>query len=572
MKVIIVGGVAGGASAAARLRRLDERAEIVLYERGEHVSFANCGMPYHIGGVIEDRSRLVLHTPDSMRARFDIDVRTRHEVVAVRPEAKKVTVRDLRTGESKEDSYDFLILSPGAKPVIPPLPGVRGDRVFTLRTLPDVDRIRALVDGGAKRAVVVGGGYVGVEMAENLAARGVEVKLVELAPQVLTFLDPEMAALAHEALRRNGIELLLGNKVTEIPPGRAAPRGGGVAGGRVLDADLVLLAIGVVPEVGLARDAGIALGPSGGIAVDEHMRTSDASIFAVGDAVEVVHLVSKARTRIPLAGPANRQGRIAANTICGVPSGYKETQGTSIIQVFGLVCAATGASSAALRAAGIPFRAARVHPFDHAGYYPGASTLHLKILYAPDDGRLLGAQACGEHGVDKRIDVLATAIRHGATVHDLEDYELAYAPPFGSAKDPINMAGFVAVNDLRGSGPLLDADALAGELARGAVLLDVRTAAERARGAIQPSLHIPIDELRARLDELPLGRTVIVYCAVGLRGYLAQRILLQSDRRALNLSGGYASYRQSFPAEPAAAASSRAAPAPTDEERTAPPT
>ncbi|MBC7172867.1 MAG: FAD-dependent oxidoreductase, partial [Polyangiaceae bacterium] len=370
--------------------------------------------------------------------------------------SKTVRVRDLRTGESRDDRYDFLVLSPGAKPIAPPIPGIDHPKVMTLRNMADMDRLRAAADAGAKRAVVVGGGYIGIEMAENLVARGVQVTLVEMAKQVLTFLDPEMAELAHGAMRERGVELRLGDRVVELRS-RAATGGSSsegadsgdgstldvvLASGAALPADLVVLAIGVTPEVTLARDAGLQLGPSSAIAVDERMRTSAPSIFAVGDAAEVTHFVTKSKARIPLAGPANRQGRVAANNICGIPSTYAQTQGTSIIQVFELVCAATGASAALLRASGVEFKTVRVHGKSHAGYYPGAETVHLTVHYAPGDGRLLGAQACGVEGIDKRIDVLAVGMRHGATVYDLEDYELSYAPPFGSAKDPINMVGF----------------------------------------------------------------------------------------------------------------------------------
>ncbi|MEW5848367.1 MAG: FAD-dependent oxidoreductase [Myxococcota bacterium] len=541
MKVVIVGGVAGGASAAARLRRLDERAEIVVYERGEHVSFANCGLPYHVGGVIPRRDALLLQTPHSLKARFNLDVRVRHEVVGIHPQARRITVRNLATGEILDDTYDALILSPGARPIIPPLPGVQDSRVHTLRSIADMDRIMAAVDAGATRAAVLGGGYIGVEMAENLAARGLQVSLVEQAPQVLTFLDPDMAAFAHHALRAHGVELRLGERAAELQPMDTGLRVV-LANGTSLEVDLLVLAVGVTPETQLARDAGLKIGKTGGIVVDERMRTSDPFIFAVGDAVEVYHLVARNRTRIPLAGPANRQGRIAANVICGVDSRYGDTQGTGIIKVFDTVCAATGAPSFMLRALGIPFRTVTIHAESHASYYPDSHPVHLKLLYSTKDGTLLGAQACGKDGVDKRIDVLATAIRHNANVYDLEDYELAYAPPFGSAKDPVNLAAFVAVNDLRGLAPVVDVDGLDAELARGALVLDVRTDKERAKGAMGGAVGIPVDELRGRLGELPRDRTIVVCCAVGKRAHVAQRILLQNGFRALNLTGGYTSY------------------------------
>lgn len=550
MRVVIVGGVAGGASAAARLRRLDEHAEIVVYERGEHVSFANCGLPYHVGGVIRDRDALLLQTPEALRARFNLDVRVRHEVVSVDRAQKRLVVRKVETGELFTDRYDHLILAPGASPFVPPIPGARLPRVLTLRNIPDMDRILRAVDDGARRAVVIGGGYVGVELAENLAERGLQVSLVELAPQLLLFLEPELAALAKLELERHGVVLHLGDKLTEV---RAAeePRAGDATGGGLvarlgsgaeLPADLVILAIGVVPETGLARDAGLALGPTGAIAVDAQLRTSDPAIFAVGDAVEVTHLVTHQKAKIPLAGPANRQGRIVANTIAGLESSYADTQGTSIIKVFGQAFAATGANSSALRAAKIPYKKAIVHAESHAGYYPGASTVHLEVLYSPVDGKLLGAQAAGRDGVDKRIDVLATALRHGATVYELEDYELAYAPPYGSAKDPVNLAGFVAVNDLRGISPLVTVEQLDELRAGGAVILDVRTPDEVHRGSIPGAVNIPLDGLRGRLAELPRGRPIVVYCAVGKRAHVAVRLLRQEGWQASNLTGGYQTY------------------------------
>jgi len=542
MRVVIVGGVAGGASAAARLRRLDERAEIAIYERGEHISYANCGLPYHVGGAIDRRNALLLQTPASMKARFAIDVHVRHEVIAIDRAKKTVTVRNLETGKTFDDRYDRLVLAPGAKPIVPKIPGIDHPRVLTLRNLADMDRILDTLEGGAKRAVVVGGGYVGIEMTENLVHRGVSVQLVEMGAQVLTFVDPDIAAYAHETLRAHGVELHLGDALASI-----GDCGSSVCvtlgSGRVVDADFVLLAIGVAPEVSLAREAGLDIGKSGAIVVDDRMRTSDESIFAVGDAVEVTHFVTRTAVRIPLAGPANRMGRIAASVICGLDARYDDTQGTGILKVFDRVIAATGAPSWTLRAAGIPFRTATIHAGSHASYYPGASTVHLKLLYDERDGGLLGAQACGHDGVDKRIDVLATAIRHHATVYDLEDYELAYAPPFGSARDPVNVAGFVASNDLRGTGPLLPIEALDRAIAEGAFLLDVRSDDEVARGRIGDAKHIPLDELRARLGELPRNRTIVVYCAVGLRAYVAQRILLQNDYRALDLSGGFETYR-----------------------------
>jgi NADPH-dependent 2,4-dienoyl-CoA reductase/sulfur reductase-like enzyme/rhodanese-related sulfurtransferase len=539
MRVIIVGGVAGGASAAARLRRLDESAEIVVIERGEHVSFANCGLPYHIAGVIERREEILLQTPGGMKRRFEIEARTRQEVVGIDRASKTVRIRRLVDGEIYTDRYDVLILSPGAAPSVPPIPGVKHDKVIPLRTIPDMDRIEQLVARGA-HAVIVGGGYIGIEVAEALVARGLRVTVVEMLPQVLTFLDSDLAALAASELRRHGVRLELGQKLTAIEPAsdKLIAR---LASGAAIRADFIVLASGVVPETRLAREAGLALGPTGAIKVDASMRTSDPSIFAVGDAVEVTQLVTGQPARIPLAGPANRQGRVAADAIAGRASRYTATQGTSIIKVFDLVLAATGASSSLLRAEDIPFKKAIVHAESHAGYYPGSATIHLSLLYSPSDGLILGAQAAGADGVDKRIDVLATAIRHRATVFDLADYELAYAPPFGSAKDPVNLVGFVAANDLEGLAPLITADALPSN----ASLLDVRTLEEVEQGAIPGAVTIPLDELRQRIAEVPRDRPLVVYCAVGKRAYFAQRILAQHGHSALNLTGGYTTYAMS---------------------------
>ncbi|MBI2389679.1 MAG: FAD-dependent oxidoreductase [Deltaproteobacteria bacterium] len=540
MRVVIVGGVAGGATAAARLRRLSEDAEIVMFERGPHVSFASCGVPYRVGGRIPDNKGLVLQTPESLAARYALDVRVRHEVVGIKREQKRVTVRDLETDRVFDEPYDLLLLTPGARPLIPNVPGARDRRVLTVRTIDDSDRILALAkkDG---RAVVIGGGFVGVEIAENLVKHGLAVTLVEALPQVLGFLDAEMAGWARAALVRNGVEVVTSAKVVGFDDGeRFAVL---LEDGRRLEADLAVSAIGVVPEVSLARDAGLAVGPRGGIVVDSKMRTNDPAIFAVGDAVEVEHAVLGTRGTVPLAGPANRQARVAADVMAGLPSTYAGALGTSIVRAFDVTLGATGASARQLRQAGIPFRTATAHATDHVSWFPGATEVHVTLHYSPDDGRLLGAQVAGEKGVDKRIDVLATAIRHKATVHDLIDEELAYAPPFGAPKDVVNLAGMVASNDLRGLGSVVDAEAAKEEIARGAFVLDVRTRGEHGRGAIEGSTVIPVDELRHRLDELPRDRTILVHCAVGRRGYVAQRVLLQHGFRAINLTGGYTSWK-----------------------------
>ena len=542
MRVLVVGGNAGGASAAARLRRLDENAEIVVYEKGDYISFANCGLPYHVGGVIPDRSQLLVQTPQSMKERFNIDFLTGHEVTAIDRQAHTVTVRNLATGSEVVDHYDKLILAPGGSPVRPPIPGIDNKGITPLWTIPDMDRIVAAVHGGARRAVVVGGGFIGVEVAENLREQKLDVALVEMLPQVLSFLDPDMAAYAHQELLTHGVELHLGDGVASFAEGT----GGGLmvtlSSGTQLTADLAVLAIGVRPNTQLAEQAGLAIGPTHGVVVDDHLRTSDPDIYAVGDVVEVEQFVTKSRALIPLAGPANRQARIAANNIAGQDDTYTGTQGTSIVKVFDLAAGATGANAALLTRLGIAFRSVTIHPGQHAGYYPGSTPLHIKLLYG-QDGRILGAQAAGYDGVDKRIDVLATAIRMGATVDDLTDLELAYAPPFGSAKDPVNMLGFVAQNDLTKVAESVAPGQLKDELARGALLLDVRQPEETSCGIIPGAVTIPLPELRARLGELPKDRKIIVtYCKVGLRGYVAQRILAQHGFQVANLSGGYISW------------------------------
>ncbi|NLT56642.1 MAG: FAD-dependent oxidoreductase [Actinomycetales bacterium] len=563
MKAVVVGGVAGGMSFAARARRLSEDAEIVVLERDRYVSYANCGLPYYLGGEIADRSSLLLHTPDSLAATLALDVRTGHEVLAVDRAARTVRVRELDTGREYDEPYDALVLATGASPVVPPLPGVDLPQVRVLRTVGDVDALSGLVDGGAGRAVVVGAGYVGLEAAEALHHRGLEVTVVELADQVLSPLDPEMARPVHEALLTHGIRLRLGVGLAGVRPAEQGPVADGtadshpaddagaavvvdLADGSCVPADIVLLAMGVRPESTLAREAGLTLGRNGAVLVDEHLRTSDPAIYAVGDAVQLVEAVTGAPAVIPLAGPANRAGRAAADHLFGRSGGRTPVQGTAIVRVFDVIAAGTGRSEKALRAAGIPHHAVHLHPGHHAGYFPGARSVHLKVLFAPD-GRLLGAQATGSEGVDKRIDVLATAIRAGMTVHDLADLELAYAPPFGSAKDPVNMAGFIGENVLAGDLTLWYADEL-DDLPADAVLLDTRSAREFAAGHLPGAVNIPHTQVRERLAELPRGVPVRVYCLSGFRSYLATRILRQSgfdDVR--NLSGGLSTLRLALP-------------------------
>jgi len=543
MKLLIVGGVAGGASAAARSRRLSEDTEIVIFERGPDVSFANCGLPYYIGGEIAERKKLLVTKPEMLRTRFKLDVRARSSVEAIDRKAKKVRVRDLASGREYEKSYDKLILAPGAAPLRPPIPGLDLPGIFTLRNLQDVDRIKERVDKGVKQVVVVGAGFIGLELVENFVKRGIATTVVELQDQVLPPFDKEMTTPIVETLLAKGVTVLLGQSADgfEEAPGGLVVR---LKSGQRLPAQLVILGIGVRPENKLAVDAGLEVGPRGGIRVNDHLQTSDPNIYAVGDAIEVKDVVSGDPTQVPLAGPANRQGRIAADNVFGRSVTYWGTQGTAIVGVFERTAAMTGASEKALRRANRPFRKVYVHPAHHAGYYPGAERMTLKILFTPDTGKLLGGQVVGGAGVDKRIDVLAVAIQAGMTVFDLEEMELAYAPQYGSAKDPINMAGFVAGGLLRGDHPQIDVEAvLAAPAAERPFLLDVRTPQEFDSGHIPGAVNIPVDDLRSRLRELPRDRKIAAYCKVGQRGYLATRILQQKGFSASNIGGGYKTYK-----------------------------
>ena len=543
MKLIIIGGVAGGASAAARARRLSEDAEIIVFERGPDVSFANCGLPYYIGGEISERNKLLVSTAERLRTRFRLDVRTGMSVEAIDRRAKKVRVRDVNSGREYEESYDKLILAPGAAPLRPPLPGLELPGIFTLRNLQDVDRIKQRVDQGIKRAIVVGAGFIGLELVENFVRRGLSTTLIELNDQVLPPLDKEMTTPISQKLIERGVTLLLNQSAEGF---QALPDGIGVRlkSGEQLTAELVVLGIGVRPENKLAVDAGLEVGPRGGIRVNEHLQTADPDIYAVGDAIEVKDVISGDATQIPLAGPANRQGRIAADHVFGRSSRYRGTQGTAIVGIFDLTAAMTGSSEKLLRRSNRPFHKIYVHPAHHAGYYPGAKAMVIKLLFEPETGRILGAQAVGSDGVDKRIDILSVAIQAGMTVYDLEEMELAYSPQYGSAKDPINMAGFVASGLLRGDHPQIDVEKLLAmpETER-PYLVDVRTPQEFEQGAIPGAINIPVDDLRSRLSELPRDRQIAVYCQVGQRGYLATRILLQSGFKAMNVGGGYKTYK-----------------------------
>ncbi len=550
-KIIIVGGVAGGASAAARARRLSEEAEIILLERGSYVSFANCGLPYHIGGEIAERDRLLVTTPEQLRARFKLDVRTRNEVTAIDPAKKEVEIKNLGSGEVYSESYDTLILSPGAHPVHPPVPGIDNPNVLSLRNMEDMDRIIKALDG-KQHATVIGGGYIGLEMAEALRRCKIATTLIQRPAQVMNLADPEMVSILHQELKINGVDLRLNTSVTSYSESLNGVKLT-LSSGETLETGLAILAIGVKPEAGLAKAAGLELGPHGGIKVNDRMQTSDANIYAVGDVVEVTDFVTRQPALIPLAGPANRQGRIAADNIFGRDSRYKDTQGTAICKVFNLAIGMTGLSEKAAKRAGIAYEKIYVHPASHASYYPGAAPLSIKMLFDPQTGKVLGAQAVGSDGVDKRIDVFAVAIRAGLTVFDLEELELSYAPPYGSAKDPVNFAGFVAANALRGDVKLCHAED-AVHPAPHQKLLDVRTAAEASAGTIPGAINIPVDELRDRLGELSKEKEYLTFCKVGQRGYLACRILTQNGFKCRNLSGGYTTYQRTV-GTPAAAIS-----------------
>ncbi|MEW6265804.1 MAG: FAD-dependent oxidoreductase [Thermodesulfobacteriota bacterium] len=546
-KLVIVGGVAGGATAAARARRLDERARILVLERGEYVSFANCGLPYYIGGVIKKREDLLLSSPQIFKERYNIEVRTQAEVTALDRAAKAVEVKDLRTGAVYREAYDKLILSPGAEPVKPPLPGIDLEGIYTLRSLPDSDRLKARLDADpVQSAVVVGGGFIGLEMAENLARRGVQVSIVEMLDQVLAPLDFEMAALVHRQLRRQEIRLVLadGLKSFDRRDGRLVAT---TRQGREIACDLALLAIGIRPESGLARAAGLKITERGHIWVDQTLRTSDPDIYAVGDAVRTLDFVTGLPTVTALAGPANKQARIAADNALGRRSLYRGSLGTMAVKVFGLTVAASGPNEKTLTRAGLPYLVSYTHSDSQAGYYPGGQEMAVKLLFSPGGGRVLGAQIVGGPGVDKRIDVLAAAIRAGLTVFDLEELDLAYAPPYSSAKDPVNIAGYVAANLLRGDLENVYPTDLEKLDPDRDVVLDVRSKVElRLFGRIEDSVNIPLPQLRERLPELDRSKRYIIYCAVGYRAYLAYRILVQNGFEARNLSGGFATYGPAF--------------------------
>ncbi|OMF66064.1 CoA-disulfide reductase [Paenibacillus glucanolyticus] len=540
-KIIIVGGVAGGASAAARLRRLDERSSIILVERGEYISFANCGLPYYIGETIQERSKLLVQTVPGLSSRYQLDVRNLSEVTSIQREEKQVTIKNLRTGDIYTESYDYLILSPGAKPMVPDIPGLSESRnVFTLRNIPDTDRIKQYIEKKKpKQAVIVGGGFIGLEMAENLAEQGIQVTLIEMANQVMAPLDYEMASIVHSHLMEQGVRLILEDGVRAFHDGGSRIE---LSSGQLVSTDMTFLSIGVRPENVLAVESGLQVNERGGIRVNAHMQTSDPHIYAIGDAIEVNDYIHQSPAIIPLAGPANRQGRLVADHIYGKSSSYKGTLGSSIAKVFELTVAATGSNEKRLKQMKIPYQAIHIHPLSHAGYYPGAYPISLKLLFHPESGQIYGAQAVGADGVDKRIDVIATAIKGNLNVWDLTEVELSYAPPYSSAKDPINYAGYVASNILDGLVETVQWFEMNDLVSSGATLIDVREPSERGAGYIEGSINIPLNDLRSRLKDLPQNETLYVTCQVGLRGYLAARILTEHGFRVKNLDGGWKTY------------------------------
>ena len=555
MKVVIVGGVAGGASAAARLRRLDETAQILLLERSGYISYANCGLPYYVGGTIQDADELTLQTPESFWNRFRIEVRVRHEVLSIDRKAKRITVKDLAAGKIYAEQYDKLILAPGAKPIRPALPGIESKKIYTLRTVEDTFQIRrAATENSCRSAIVVGGGFIGVEMAENLRDLGMEVALVEKQNQLLGQLDRDMVSFIHGHMRKNGVHLFLGQSVRGFADADQKISVE-LEGARTLQADMVILALGVTPESSLAKEAGLALGQRGSIVVNNQMQTSDENIYAVGDAVEITHRVTGEKTLISLAGPANKQGRIAADAICGFKSRYKGAAASSVLKVFQMTAASTGINERTARALGMDYEKVILSPASHASYYPGGTVMTIKLLFAKEDRRILGAQIVGFDGVDKRIDVIATAMQANLQVTDLCDLDLAYAPPYSSAKDPVNMAGFMGENVITGKVKQFFYEDLQNLPQDGSViLLDTRTAGEYRQGHAEGfDRHIPVDALRERLEELDPKKPVYVMCQSGLRSYIACRILMQKGYDCYNFAGGYRFYRSVRTEEQAAA-------------------
>ena len=543
-KVVIVGGVAGGASAAARLRRLDENAEIVMFEKGEFISFANCGLPYYVSGEIKEQSALTLQTPKSFNARFNVDVRILSEVIAINPDEKKVTVKKVVDGTTYEESYDELVLSMGADPIRPNIKGIESNKVFTIRNIPDTLRLKEYVDyKKPQRAVVVGGGFIGLEIAENIKAVGVDVTIVEMSNQVIAPIDYDMAAEVHCHLRSKGVKLMLNSALEKIEEKDNALEV--TISGRKVETDMVVMAIGVKPESKMAIEAGIEVNSRGAIKVDSHMRTNIKNIYAIGDVIEITNFITKEKSYVPLAGPANKQGRIVADNICGLGTVYTGTQGSSVMKVFDITVASTGLNEKEAKRQGLDYGKVYTYSANHATYYPGASMMAIKTIYEKKTGKILGAQIVGRDGVDKRCDVYAVAIRANMTAYDLTNLELCYAPPYGSAKDPVNMAGYVIENTLTGKVEhICWEDLEAAKADENGILLDVRTEAEVANaGIIDGFINIPVDNLRARISELDKSKTIYITCQIGLRGYIAARILSQLGYKCKNFSGGYRFYK-----------------------------
>jgi CoA-disulfide reductase len=540
-KIIIIGGVAGGATTAARLRRLNEQSEIIMFERGEHISFANCGLPYYIGGTISERDKLLVQTVEGMSKKFNLDIRNLSEVTKIHRDQKTVEVKDLKSGRVYEESYDKLVLSPGASPITPPIPGIENaEALFTLRNIPDTDKIKSYCDTKKpKKAIVIGGGFIGIEMAENLWDLGIEVTIIEMSNQIMAPIDLEMASLLHGHLHEKGVNLILEDGVSAFEQNGKIVK---LNSGRMIETDMIILAIGVKPENKLAVDAGLKVGSRGGIQVNDQLLTEDPSIYAIGDAIEVTDYINGQATQIPLAWPANRQGRVVADHINGLPVKYNGTLGTSIAKVFDMTVAATGNNEKTLKRLGIPYEVVHIHPGSHAGYYPGAFPISIKLLFEKETGKIYGAQAVSYDGADKRIDVIATAIKGGLTIFDLPDLELAYAPPYSSAKDPVNMAGYAATNIAVGLVETVQWHEIDEIVRNGGMLIDVREPIERDMGYIKGSINIPLGELRDRLNELSKDETIYLTCQVGLRGYLGARILSQNGFKVKNLDGGYKTY------------------------------
>ncbi len=545
-KVVIVGGVAAGASTAARLRRLDEDAQIIMFERGEDISFANCGLPYYINGTINKRNRLLVQTPRSMLQRFNIEVRNRSEVKEIYKDTKQVKVTNLVSGESYLESYDYLVLCPGAMPFIPPIPGIDKDNVFKVRNIPDSDQIKHYIETmNVSKATVLGGGFIGMEMVEILTELGIETTLIEAGTQVINALDKEMSNIIHSYLKKQKVNLILNDAPVSLA-GEDFVKQINLASGNSIPTDLVILGTGVRPETWLAEEAGLKMGVTGGILVNEYLQTSDPYIYAAGDAIQIQDFITGKDVLVPLAGPANRQGWIAANNIAGRPVKYKGSQGTGIIKVMEMTVAFTGKNEKQLKQLGIEYLTCHAHPNSHATYYPGSTQMSVKLLFTPDTGQVLGAQIVGYEGVDKRIDVLATSIRAGFTVFDLQELELAYAPPYSSAKDPVNMVAYIAGNMVNKDVEVVHWSEVPAMLEAGACLIDVRSDKEFADGHVPGALHICVDEMRGRLNEVPKDKELLLYCQVGIRSYISSRILRQKGFKVKNISGGYTSYLNSL--------------------------